>query len=67
MGIGGGAISNMILTLHGKAIHNAVATSSGLGVLISIPGAISYILAGWSKMAVLPPLSVGYVSLLVLR
>ena len=64
MGIGGGAISNMILTLHGKAIHNAVATSSGLGVLISIPGAISYILAGWSKMPVLPPLSVGYVSLL---
>ena len=64
MGIGGGAISNMILTLHGKAIHNAVATSSGLGVLISIPGALSYIAAGWPKMAVLPPFSVGYVSLL---
>lgn len=64
MGIGGGAISNMILTLHGKAIHNAVATSSGLGVLISIPGALSYIAAGWPKMAVLPPLSIGFVSLL---
>jgi uncharacterized protein len=64
MGIGGGAISNMILTLHGKAIHNAVATSSGLGVLISIPGALSYIAAGWPKMAVLPPFSVGYVSLM---
>lgn len=64
MGIGGGAISNMILTLHGKAIHQAVATSSGLGVLISIPGALSYIAAGWPKMAQLPPFSVGYVSLL---
>lgn len=64
MGIGGGAISNMILTLHGKAIHQAVATSSGLGVLISIPGALSYIAAGWSKMAILPPLSIGFVSLL---
>ncbi|CAN1510406.1 COG0730 Predicted permeases [Rhabdaerophilaceae bacterium] len=64
MGIGGGAISNMILTLHGKTIHNAVATSSGLGVLISIPGALSYVGAGWSKMATLPPLSIGYVSLL---
>jgi uncharacterized membrane protein YfcA len=64
MGIGGGAISNMILTLHGKTIHNAVATSSGLGVLISIPGALSYIVAGWPKMAVLPPFSVGFVSLL---
>ncbi|MFN3483314.1 MAG: sulfite exporter TauE/SafE family protein [Rhabdaerophilum calidifontis] len=64
MGIGGGAISNMLLTLHGRSIHNAVATSSGLGVLISIPGAIAYMLAGWSQMASLPPLSVGYVSLL---
>ncbi|KAF0227855.1 MAG: hypothetical protein FD175_2561 [Beijerinckiaceae bacterium] len=64
MGIGGGAISNMILSLHGKAIHNAVATSSGLGVLISVPGALAYILAGWSKMAILPPLSFGFVSIL---
>ena len=64
MGIGGGAISNMILSLHGKAIHNAVATSSGLGVLISVPGAIAYIAAGWPKMAMLPPLSLGFVSLL---
>jgi len=46
------------------AIHNAVATSSGLGVLISIPGAVGYIAAGWSKMASLPPLSLGFVSLL---
>jgi uncharacterized protein len=64
MGIGGGAISNMILSLYGVAIHNAVATSSGLGVLISVPGALGYIIGGWSKMALLPPFSVGYVSLL---
>jgi len=64
MGIGGGAISNMILSLHGKAIHNAVATSSGLGILISVPGALAYIVAGWPKMAVLPPLSLGFVSIL---
>ncbi|WP_284178670.1 sulfite exporter TauE/SafE family protein [Rhabdaerophilum sp. SD176] len=64
MGIGGGAISNMILALHGKAIHNAVATSSGLGVLISIPGALAYIWAGWPHLAELPPLSLGFVSIL---
>ena len=64
MGIGGGAISNMILSLYNVAIHNAVATSSGLGVLISVPGAAAYMVAGWSKMAALPPLSVGFVSLL---
>ncbi len=64
MGIGGGAISNMILSLHGKPIHNAVATSSGLGILISIPGALAYIIAGWPKIALLPPLSLGFVSIL---
>ena len=64
MGIGGGVISNMFLTLFGVSMHSAVATSAGLGVLISIPGALGYIAAGWAKMAALPPLSLGYVSLL---
>jgi len=64
MGIGGGAISNMILTLYNKPIHQAVATSSGLGILISVPGALSYMAAGWSKLPLLPPFSVGFVSLL---
>jgi uncharacterized membrane protein YfcA len=63
MGIGGGAIANLIFTLHGKPIHHAVATSAALGVLISIPGALGYVLAGWGK-AGLPPDAVGYVSLL---
>ncbi len=64
MGIGGGMIGNALMTLYGRTIHQAVATSSGLGVLISIPGAIGYILAGWPQMDRLPPLSVGYVSLI---
>jgi uncharacterized membrane protein YfcA len=64
MGIGGGVISNMYLTLHGVSMHAAVATSAGLGVIISIPGAIGYALAGWPKVAELPPLSVGFVSIL---
>lgn len=64
MGIGGGQISNLLMTFYGRPIHQAVATSSGLGVLISIPGAIGYVYAGWPKMDVLPPLSLGYVSLL---
>jgi uncharacterized membrane protein YfcA len=64
MGVGGGAISNMIQALHGKSIHNAVATSAGLGVPITIAGTIGLMIAGWPKMAMLPPLSIGYVSLL---
>lgn len=63
MGIGGGAISTMILTLHGRPIHQAVATSAGVGVLISIPGALGYVLAGWGR-AGLPADALGFVSLL---
>lgn len=64
MGIGGGQLSSLFMTFYGRPIHQAVATSSGLGVLISIPGALGYIYAGWPKMNVLPPLSLGYVSLI---
>ena len=63
MGIGGGAISTMILTLHNRPIHQAVATSAGVGVLISIPGAIGYRVAGWGR-AGRPADAIGFVSLL---
>jgi uncharacterized membrane protein YfcA len=66
MGIGGGAISNMIFSFYGRSIHQAVATSAGLGILISIPGALGYVAGGWPEMAILPPLSLGYVSLIAL-
>lgn len=64
MGIGGGQLSSLFMTFYGRPIHQAVATSSGLGVIISIPGALGFIYAGWPKMDVLPPLSLGYVSLI---
>jgi len=64
MGISGGSISNMILTLHGKPIHKAVATSAGLGVPITIAGTIGYVLAGLPQQALMPPLSLGFVSLI---
>jgi uncharacterized membrane protein YfcA len=64
MGVSGGSVSNMIQTLYGKSMHQAVATSAGLGVPITIAGTIGLMIAGWSKMALLPPLSIGYVSLL---
>jgi uncharacterized membrane protein YfcA len=63
MGIGGGQIANIIMTLHGRAIHQAVATSAGIGVLISVPGALGYILAGLGQPG-LPAGAIGYVSLL---
>ena len=64
MGIGGGAYSTLFLTLYGVSIHRAVATSAGVGVLISLPGVVGYMIAGWPQQALMPPLSVGYVSFL---
>jgi uncharacterized protein len=64
MGVSGGSVANAILTLHGKSIHNAVATSAGLGVPITIAGTVGYVLAGLPHQALLPPLSLGYVSLI---
>ena len=64
MGIGGGQLGSMFMTFYNRPIHQAVATSSGLGALIAVPGTISYMIAGWSQMPLLPPWSVGYVSFL---
>lgn len=64
MGIAGGSLSTLFLTLYGQSIHVAVATSAGLGIWIALPGTIGYVLAGWPQMDLLPPLSVGYVSLI---
>ena len=64
MGVSGGSLSNIALTLYGKTMHQAVATSSGLGVPITIVGTLGYILAGLPQHALLPPLSLGFVSLI---
>jgi uncharacterized protein len=71
MGVGGGLFSNLVMTFYGRPLHQAVATSSGLAVLISIPGALGYVYAGWPAAARFPdvaalqlPFAVGYVSLI---
>jgi uncharacterized membrane protein YfcA len=61
MGIGGGVLNNTFMTLYGRSIHQAVATSAGTGVLISVPGLFGAIWAGWGE-AGLPPFSTGYVN-----
>jgi uncharacterized protein len=64
MGVSGGALSTIVLTLYGKPIHNAVATSSGIAVPITIAGTIGFVLAGLPHESQLPPLSLGFVSLI---
>lgn len=63
LSIGGGAFITMLMTLYGRPIHQAVGTSSGFGPLISIPGAIGFVVAGWGA-AGLPVGSLGYVNLI---
>ena len=71
MGVGGGLFANLLMTFYGRPIHQAVATSSALAVLISIPGALGYVYAGWPAAARYPdvaalqlPFALGYVSLI---
>jgi uncharacterized membrane protein YfcA len=64
MGVGGGAVSTLILSLYGQPIHAAVGISAGVGVIISLVGTVGFILAGLPYQNLMPPLSIGYVSLL---
>jgi uncharacterized membrane protein YfcA len=71
MGIGGGLFSNLLMTFYGRPIHQAIGTSAGLAVLISIPGAIGYIYAGWPAASRFPevaalqlPFAIGYISII---
>ena len=64
MGVGGGSVSSAILTFYGQTIHAAVGIASGIGVLISIVGTVSFMIAGWPYQASMPVFSIGFVSLI---
>ncbi len=63
MGIGGGSMSVPAMTLMSKPIHQAVGTSSLLGLFIAAPATVGYVVAGWGN-DLLPDWSLGYVSLI---
>ena len=63
MGIGGGTLSVAILTLFNQPIHRAVGTAALFGLAISVPGTISFMVAGFGDPR-LPPGSIGYVNLI---
>lgn len=62
LGIGGGTIATMVMTLCGSPIHRAIGTASGMGTIIAIPGTIGFMAVGFG-VAGLPWGSVGYVNL----
>jgi uncharacterized membrane protein YfcA len=63
MGIGGGTFSVMTLTMFNVPIHRAVGTAALLGLVISLPATIGFVVAGWNDVRV-PAGSLGYVSLI---
>lgn len=62
MGIGGGTLSVPSMTLCGVPVHKAVGTAALLGLWISVPATLGYLLADTKGMQV-PPWTIGLVSL----
>ena len=62
LGIGGGTIMVLTMVLCNRPIHQAVATASGVGFLIGLPGMIGFLVMGLGAEN-LPTGSVGYVNL----
>lgn len=63
LGIGGGTVAVIVMTLCGRSIHKAIATASGFGFIIAVPGTIGWILIGLGRPG-LPVGSLGYVNVL---
>lgn len=63
MGIGGGALSVSLMLMCAVPVKRAIATASGIGVFISIPATIGWIISGWGVDG-RPNFSLGYVNLL---
>jgi len=62
MGIGGGSFGVPLMTLFGTAIHRAVATAAGFGVLIAVPSVAGFLFLPIDA-ADRPPLTIGAVNL----
>ncbi len=61
LGIGGGTITTMTMTLCGTPIHRAIGTASGMGAIIAIPATIGFIVIGMDESG-LPWGSLGFVN-----
>lgn len=66
MGIGGAALNVPYMTMNNVSIHRAIGTSSALGLLIAVPGAVGFAIIGLMGAGNLPPFSFGYINLAAL-
>lgn len=63
MGIGGGSFGVPVMSLHGVAIHRAVATAAGFGVVIAVPAVIGFLFMP-IEPSLRPPFTIGAVNLI---
>lgn len=61
LGIGGGTITVVTMVVCGRKVHQAVATAAGVGFIISVPGAIGFLVLGLG-VPDLPVGSLGYIN-----
>ncbi len=62
LGIGGGTITVVTMVVCGRKVHQAVATAAGVGFIISVPGAIGFLILGLG-VPDLPVGSLGYINI----
>lgn len=62
MGIGGGSFGVPLMSLFNTAIHRAVATAAGFGVVIAIPAVIGFLFV--DMQMTVPPWTIGAVNLI---
>lgn len=60
MGIGGGSFGVPLMTLFNVAMHRAVATAAGFGLVIAVPSVIGFL---FLDVVAPPPLTIGAVNL----
>lgn len=62
MGIGGGSFGVPLMSLYGVAIHRAVATAAGFGVLIAVPSVLGFLFVEIAPEG-RPPFTIGAVNM----
>lgn len=62
LGIGGGTVMVLTMVMCNRPIHQAVATASGVGFLIGVPGMLGFMVMGLGADN-LPVGSIGYINL----
>lgn len=62
LGIGGGTVTTVTMTVCGAPIHRAIGTAAGMGAIIAVPSTIGFLIIGYGEPGIGWG-SVGYVNI----